>query len=114
MPDGTSSHKRVLPGDVSSRVDRAAGRFTKCGWKGKKERRAKEYNSRKDLSCYLQCPFAGAMEMDLTEVFDFWRELKTQELFLALWAILMVLSEIIDEWQKFFIRKQNTSWTTQK
>ena len=37
--------------------------------------------------------------MDLTEIFEFWQNLGTKDLFLALWALLMVLFEIIHEWR---------------
>ena len=37
--------------------------------------------------------------MDLTKVYEFWEELDTKELCLALWALLAVLFEIIHEWR---------------
>ena len=37
--------------------------------------------------------------MDLTEIIEFWQNLGTKDLFLALWALLMVLFEIIHEWR---------------
>ena len=37
--------------------------------------------------------------MDLTEIFEFWQNLGTKDVFLALWALLMVLFDIIHEWR---------------
>ena len=69
----------------------------------KKQRRTKEIrpirnNSGIDLDPLLKCPFTSTM--DLTDkVHAFWRSLQTDELFRALWALLMVLFEIVHEWQ---------------
>ena len=37
--------------------------------------------------------------MDLTEISEFWRKLGTKDIFRALWALLMVLFEVIHEWR---------------
>ena len=37
--------------------------------------------------------------MDLTEIFEFWKNLESKHVFLALWGLLMVLFEIVHEWR---------------
>ena len=39
----------------------------------------------KELDCFPECPFASTM--DLTEISEFWQNLGTKVLFLALWAL---------------------------
>ena len=37
--------------------------------------------------------------MDLTEILEFWQNLRTKDIFRALWVLLMVLFDIIHEWR---------------
>ena len=62
-----------------------------------KKERAMVYNSRRPLDNFLNCPFASAM--DLTEIHEFWQNLRTKDIFKALWVVLMVLFEIIYDWR---------------
>ena len=66
-----------------------------CIWGASEVRMA--HNSAKELDCFLECPFANTM--DLTELFEFWQNLGNKDLFLALWALLMVLFDVIHEWR---------------
>ena len=59
--------------------------------------RAMLYNSRRPLDNFLNCPFASAM--DLTKIHEFWQNLRTKDIFKALWVVLMVLFEIIYDWR---------------
>ena len=59
--------------------------------------RAMLYNSRRPLDNFLNCPFASAM--DLTKIHEFWQNLRTNDIFKALWVVLMVLFEIIFDWR---------------
>ena len=115
MSHASSSHKRTLPlpvglvqtGDVSSRVQAgdasssmdppAAKGIPKKKMRPQKLARAMAHNSDKELDCFLGCPFASTM--DLTEIFEFWQKLGRKELFKALWALLMLLFEIVHEWR---------------
>lgn len=94
----TELSARVQAGDVSSSVDPPADQGNpkkKC--RKSKLLRAMAHNSAKELDCFLECPFANTM--DLTEIFEFWQNLSTTEICRALWALLMVLFEIVHEWR---------------
>ena len=49
-----------------------------------KKERAMVYNSRRPLDDFLNCQFASAM--DLTEIHEFWQNLRTKDIFKALWV----------------------------
>ena len=106
MFDARSSHKRsplpvglVQTGDVNSSVDRPAAeegpKKKKC--RQSKIDRARAFNSKRNLDCFLDCPIASTM--DLTEILEFWQNLRTKDIFRALWVLLMVLFDIIHEWR---------------
>ena len=62
---------RVQAGNVSSSVDGpAANQKARKKCRKAKVNRAIAHNFKKELDCYLECPFASSV--DLTEIFDFW------------------------------------------
>ena len=97
-------HKRTAPlptglrqpGDVREQAgDASMDPPKKSSWEKKEMVWAMVYNSDKNLEDFLRCPFASTM--DLTKIFEFWQNLETKDLLLALWALVMVLFDIVHE-----------------